>query len=159
MDQSSAEHAAERERLADRTRLAEDRFADMEKRALLEIDRERTAAAKLQKILESERAAHSSANERLRVGHNEAQIAIGKLREQIGSLQSTVNAQRQERDREQAELESLRSQLEAAIRQAVGAETRAAQLREEVDRLQSIYVASKRSSASKRLRKKASSAS
>ena len=159
LDQSSVEHAAERERLADRTRLAEDRFADMEKRALLEIDRERTAAVRLQKLLESERAAHNSANERLAADRNDAQITIGKLREQIGSLQSTVNAQRQERDRERAELESLRSRLEAAIRQAVGADARAVQLREEVDRLHSTYVPSKRSSASKHPRKKTSGAS
>jgi chromosome segregation ATPase len=158
MDQSSAEYAAERERLADRTRLAEDRFADMEKRALLEIDRERTAAARMQKMLESERTAHNSANERLRADHNEAQVTIAKLREQIGALQSAVNAQTQERDRERAELESLRSQLEVAMRQAVGADARAAQLREEVDRLHSIYVSSKPSSASKRLRKQADSA-
>jgi chromosome segregation ATPase len=158
MDQSSAAHTAERERLADRTRLAEDRFADMEKRALVEIDRERTAAAKLQKLLESERAAHNSANERLRADHNEAQTTIGKLREQIGSLQHAVSAQTQERDRERAELASLRSQLEAAIRQGVSADARAAQLREEVDRLHSIYVPSRRSSASKRPRKKADGA-
>jgi hypothetical protein len=48
------EHAIEREKFAERTRLAEQRFGDMEKRVLLEIDRERTAAAKLQKRHDSE---------------------------------------------------------------------------------------------------------
>lgn len=41
-----AEHATERERLEERTRLAEQRFIDM--------DRERTASLKLQKALENE---------------------------------------------------------------------------------------------------------
>jgi hypothetical protein len=38
----------------------------MEKRAFPEIDRERTAAAKLQKLLDSERAAHAVGVDRLR---------------------------------------------------------------------------------------------
>lgn len=53
---SREEHMTEREKLAERTQLAEHRFSDMEKRALVEIDRERTLSAKLQKTLETERA-------------------------------------------------------------------------------------------------------
>jgi hypothetical protein len=64
MDQLKAEHVAEQERPADRTRLAEDRFADTEKRALLEIGMERTASAKLQEKLDTERAEQAAAIER-----------------------------------------------------------------------------------------------
>jgi hypothetical protein len=63
----------------------------MEKRALLEIDRERTTSAKLQKALESERSAHAAASERLRADHSAAQAMIGQLREQVGSLQNAVD--------------------------------------------------------------------
>lgn len=134
MEQSSAEHAAERERLADRTRLAEDRFADMERRALLEIDRERTAATKLQKKAEAERAEHAAAIERARIEQNATQATIGQLREQIGALQNSVNTLTNERDRERAELQSVREQLEAAIRQAATDSARANLLRDELER-------------------------
>lgn len=134
MDESSAEHSAERERLADRTRLAEDRFADMEKRALLEIDRERTAAAKLQKRAEVERAEHAAAIELARAEQNAAQSKVEQLREQIGGLQNSVNALNNERDRERAELHSVRAQLEAAIRQAATDSARADHLRDELER-------------------------
>ena len=55
-DEKATEHATERAKLAERTRLAEQWHAAMEKRALLDIDKERTASAKLRKTLESERA-------------------------------------------------------------------------------------------------------
>jgi chromosome segregation ATPase len=134
MDQSNAEHIAERERLADRTRLAEDRFADMEKRALLEIDRERTATAKLQKTLGMERAEHATAIERARSEHSTALATIGHLREQIGALQNAVEALRHERDRERADLQSVRIELELAVRQAAAESARVEQLREELER-------------------------
>lgn len=134
MDQLSAEHATERERLADRTRLAEERFADMEKRALVEIDRERTAATKLQKRLDTERAEHTAALDRSRSEHNVAQTTIGHLREQIGALQSSVEALNYERDRERAELRAVRTDLDAAVRQAAGDSARVDQLRNELER-------------------------
>lgn len=134
MDQMGADHAAERERLADRTRLAEERFADMEKRALVEIDRERTAAAKLQKRLDAERAEHTAALDRARSEHNAAQMTIGHLREQIGALQSSVEALNYERDRERAELQAVRTNLDAAVRQAAADNARVDQLRDELER-------------------------
>lgn len=135
MNRERDEHAAEREKLADRTQLAEQRYADMEKRALLEIDRERTASAKLQKALEAERVAHNFSSERLRADHNAAQGLIGQLREQIGLLQAAASALKEERAREQAELQTLRGQLEVAIRQAAAESAVADQFRQESDRV------------------------
>jgi chromosome segregation ATPase len=134
LDQTREPHAAEQDRLADRARLAEERFADMEKRALLEVDRERTALAKLQKGLESERALHAAASERMRADHNTAQAAIGQLREHVGSLQNAVHTLGNERDRERAELQSMRRQLDTAIRDAAANSARADQLRGELER-------------------------
>jgi chromosome segregation ATPase len=134
MDQSNAEHVAERERLADRTRLAEDRFADMEKRALLEIDREHTATAKLQKKLDTERAEHAAAIERARSEQLATQATIGHLREQTGALQNAVEALSHERDRERADLQSVRIEREQAVRQAAAESARAKQLGDELER-------------------------
>lgn len=134
LDQLGVEHASERERLADRTRLAEERFADMEKRALVEIDRERTTAVKLQKKLDTERAEHTAALERSRSEHGATQTTIGHLREQIGALQNAVEALNCERDRERAELQAVRTDLDAAVRQSAGDSARVNQLRDELER-------------------------
>jgi chromosome segregation ATPase len=127
-------HTLDLEKLSARTELAEQRFVDMEKRALVEIDRERTASAKLQKTLESERAAHAGVVERLHVDHNRAQATIGQLREQVGSLQNAVSSLEKDRDRERGEVSALRLRLETAIGQAAADHARAAQLQAEVDR-------------------------
>lgn len=133
-DQSNSAQLAERERLAERTRLAEQRFADMEKRALLEIDRERTAAAKLQKTLDAERAAHAAATERFRTDQSAAQTIIAELRAQAGTLKNTAESLGIERDRERAELQLVREHLKTAIRQAAAESAKAEQLRGELER-------------------------
>jgi septal ring factor EnvC (AmiA/AmiB activator) len=89
----------------------------MEKRALLEIDRERTSTAKLQKNLDTERGEHTAAIERGRSEHSAVQATIGHLKEQIGTLQNAVEALSHERDREREVLHSVRIELEAAVRQ------------------------------------------
>jgi regulator of replication initiation timing len=150
LDRSSEEHATERAKLTERTQLAEQRFAEMEKRALLEIDRERTTSAKLQKALESERSAHAAAGERLRADHNAAQAMIGQLREQVGSLQNAVETVVEERNRERTELQSLRTQLEAAIRQSAADAARAAHVSDELQRLRDGRTKPKAAKASAR---------
>jgi DNA repair exonuclease SbcCD ATPase subunit len=131
VDSAKADQASEQ---ADRTRLAEDRFADMEKRALQEVDRERTATAKLGKVIEAERAKHIAAITRARVDHDAAQAKIAELRERIGALQNAVEVLESERDRERQELQAVRAQLEAAIRQSAADSGRAEHLHDELER-------------------------
>lgn len=133
-DESNSAHLAERERLAGRTQLAEQRFADSEKRALLEIDRERMAAAKLQKTLESERATHAAASERFRTDQNNTQSVIAELRAQVSTLKNVAESLGSERDRERAELQMVRDQLENAIRRAAAESARAEQMSTELER-------------------------
>jgi chromosome segregation ATPase len=134
LSELSSQHADERERLADRACLAEERFADMEKRALQEIDRQRTAAAKLQKVVEAERADHIAAIQRARVAHDAAQSKIAELSEQVGALQNVVDVLKNERDRDRLELQSVRAQMDAAIRQSAADGARAEHLRDELER-------------------------
>lgn len=134
LSEMSWQHVEERERLANRTRLAEERFADMEKHALQEIDRERLAAAKLQTTIEAERAAHVAAIGRTRADHDMAQAKIAELREQIGALLNAVDGLKTERDRDRLELQSVRTQLEAAIRQSAADCARADHVRDELER-------------------------
>jgi chromosome segregation ATPase len=135
LERARDEHAAEREKLADRTRLAEERYADMEKRALVDIDRERTASAKLQKALESERAEHLKSIDRLRAECHTFQVEVGRLSEQVGALQNATMALKDERDRAHDQLRETRAQLEAMIRQAASDATRAEHFGEELKRL------------------------
>lgn len=72
--------------------------------------------------------------ERLRAEHNAAQAAIAQLREQLGALQNAVDTLGNERDRERLELQSVRAQLDAAIRQAAADSARADELRRELQR-------------------------
>lgn len=140
-DQQNAAHLAEREKLAERTSLAEQRFVDMERRALLEIDRERTASAKIQKRLESERDAAAAAANRLRTDYSAAQATIGQLREQVSSLQSSLLTLGNERDREREELQSIRAQLQDAVRSAAAESARADGLHNELERQRNDAVA------------------
>jgi chromosome segregation ATPase len=133
-DQQNATHLAEREKLAERTRLAEQRFADMEKRALLDMDRERTVSAKLRKTLEGERALHAKSLDRVHAEQAAAQEAIGQLHGQIHAAQTIVTALTQERERERAEAQAMRIQLDTAIRTAALESARGEQLNKEIER-------------------------
>ena len=92
----------------DATERAEERFRASEKRALLEVDRERSTAAKLQKELdEATRRA-----DRKEVDHRRAseavQAQLGDARHQAGVLQGRLDAVQAENSRLQAEIMTLR---------------------------------------------------
>lgn len=134
-DQQSAAHLAERERLAERTQLAEQRFTEMEKRALVDMDRERTVSAKLRKAIEEERTLHAGKLDQLRAEQAAAQETIGQLQGQLYAAQTAVTALAQERENARGEAQALRTQLETAIRTAASESARAEQLNCEIDRL------------------------
>ncbi len=133
-DQQNVAHLAKREELFERMSRAGQRFADMERRASLEIDRKRTASAKIQKRLEAEREATAAAAQRLCTDYGAAQATIGQLREQVSSLQSLLLTLGNERDREREGLQSIRAQLQDAVRSAAAQSARADGLRNELER-------------------------
>jgi chromosome segregation ATPase len=87
---------------------AEERLRASEKRALLEIDRERSTAAKLQKELDeaSRRADRKEAEHRRALETMQAQL--GDVRHQAGVLQGRLDAVQAENVRLQAEMMTLR---------------------------------------------------
>jgi chromosome segregation ATPase len=97
---------------------AEDRARASEKRALLEIDRERTLGAKLQKELD----AATQRAERMGADHRQAlepiQAQLGDARHQTGVLQGRLDAIQSENSRLQAEAIVLRETVTRA--QGVG---------------------------------------
>ncbi|MFM0197522.1 ATPase [Paraburkholderia strydomiana] len=105
---------------------AEERLRATEKRALLEIDRERGAAGKIQKELDEavRRAEQKDADHRRAIEAIQAQL--GDARHQAGVLQGRLDAAQAENLRLQAEMMTLR---EAETR-ARDAETRARDARQ-----------------------------
>ncbi|MFM0006888.1 DNA-binding protein [Paraburkholderia dipogonis] len=92
----------------DATERAEERFRASEKRALLEIDRERSAATKLQKELDeaTHRAEQKDADHRRASETMQAQL--GDARHQAGVLQGRLDAVQAENTRLQTEMMTLR---------------------------------------------------
>ena len=120
------EHLSEQRKFHDATELAEQRFRALEARALLEVDRERTTANKLQKTLDAERHGSFIAAERQRTEFNALQLSLGDLRHQSGLLESQAQALKTARDQaiaacdaEKTEHELTRRELAAAQAQSM----------------------------------------
>jgi hypothetical protein len=108
---------------------AEDRLRASEKRALLEIDRERSTAAKLQKELDEamRRADNKDADHRRAIEAIQAQL--GDARHQAGVLQGRLDAVQAENTRLQTEVIAARdaqARAEDAQRSRVSAPVRSA---------------------------------
>jgi hypothetical protein len=96
--------AAELEKRHASIQLAEERHRAVEARALLEIDRERTAASKLQKELEACRVAEKKSVELLQSETAHLQRQLGDMRQKIGTLEGSLQAITLSRDALASEL-------------------------------------------------------
>ena len=105
--------------------MAEERYRAAEQRALLEIDRERMQATKLQKELNSTRGAASDASERQRAEVSSLQTEIGQLRQQTGMLEGNLQAVTASKQQIVAELDIVRDQLNERISQSSAARVEA----------------------------------
>lgn len=136
-------------------RLADERSLAAETRALLEIDRERTMAAKLQKELDGVRAAAIQAAinavERHRSDVGELQQQLGDQRQQAGVAQGQLQAATEGR-------EAIALELKMAQAQSTTAAAAASALHAELDSLQRQNEESRRMLAELRLKGRASRA-
>ncbi len=92
------EFTAELDKLHAATQLAEERFQAADTRALLEIDRERTAVVKLQKEVDSVRASAHQTAERHRSEPTALQAQLGDRRQKAGMLEGVLQAVTASRD-------------------------------------------------------------
>lgn len=92
MDDARRDFSSELEKLRDALKVTEERYQAAESRALLEIDRERTIAAKLQKDLDHARAMSAEAADRHRTESHSLQDEIGNQRQRIGHLEGELRA-------------------------------------------------------------------
>lgn len=127
-------HAEEIERITARIAQAEERYVAQEKRALVEIDRERMAAIRLEKLLDAERTSSAASIQRLQSELTHARIEAAQQASQLAaredSLRGAIEERNIARDRT-AELQAAASELAG---QLAAERARAEVLREQLDR-------------------------
>jgi chromosome segregation ATPase len=128
-------HADELDRVTSRVAQAELRYVELEKRALVELDRERTAASKVQKQLELERRAALTKIEEANARSQVTQAQVNQQSQELAAYKAKLDLLTTERDRsigmaaeasearfdlanllaaERARIEELREQLREA---------------------------------------------
>lgn len=152
LENARRDFAAELEKHRASSHLAEERLRATEERALREIDRERTIAAKLQKELEQVRTAASQATARHQVDASLLHAEVGELRQRVGVLDGNLQSARSERDRISADAESLRHQVTEAAGQAAGYRADADNWRRRAEEAQ-LALAEQQAKGTRRLRK------
>ncbi len=112
------EFTAELDKLRSSSQLTEERFRTSETRAMLEIDRERTAVVKLQRELDVIRASASKAAERDRSEVAALQAQLGDHRQKAGILEGNLQTVTVNWDLATSELKTIQAQLAEAVAQA-----------------------------------------
>ncbi|WP_273162129.1 DNA-binding protein [Massilia timonae] len=112
IDSMSAAHETEIDRITGRVLQAEQRYIELEKRTLVDLDRERTAASKLQKQLDSERTGSAGRLEELQGQVQAAQFQLARQSQELGSYIAKAELLADERDR------AVRQAAESTVRSA-----------------------------------------
>jgi chromosome segregation ATPase len=112
--QARADFAAELDKLRAGAELAETRLQAAEKRALLEIERERATSARLQRDLEAATQRATRAEETARTETQSLQGQLGDLRHHAGMLEGRLEALRTAHATQTEELDALRTKANAA---------------------------------------------
>jgi chromosome segregation ATPase len=136
LEDARREFAHELEKQRSAANLAAERFRAAEARALMEIDRERTTAAKLQKELDASRAATEVLAERHRTVIAELNDQLGNVRQRAGELEGSLKAVSANRDLIQEDLKSVQSLLEDKRVQLIRIESESVELRTQLERAQ-----------------------
>jgi len=92
MGDARRDFSSELEKLREALKMTEERHKAVESRALLEIDRERTIAAKVQRELEKARSSATDATDKLRVEIGILQDDIGNQKQRNGNLEGELRA-------------------------------------------------------------------
>lgn len=132
---TSREHAADIDKVTARIIQAEQRYVELEKRMLVELDRERTAGMKLQKSLENERRTAAAKHDKLQSDAQAAYVQIAR-QEQLLAVQITeIDALRAERDAAMDRAASEREATADLATQLAAEQARVQELREQLRQL------------------------
>ena len=121
LETARRDFASELDKLRADGKGAQERLKAAETRALLEIDRERQAAARLQKELDTANRKTEQGNVRHRDDVQKLQAQVGNLRQQVGVLEGKLDALRTESARyvdEAVQARDQRDQLALSLTQA-----------------------------------------
>lgn len=131
----SGAHAAEIDKVTSRVLQAEQRYTELEKRTLMELDRERTAASKLQKQRETERRASALRVEEMQAQVQAAQAQFARQGQELGAYMAKAELLANERDR--AARQAAQSALQSAEldNQLAAERARVAELRGQLERM------------------------
>jgi chromosome segregation ATPase len=136
LDDARRDFGMELEKLRSAASLAEERFRASEARALMEIDRERTAASKLHKEMEGLRSNAEQAAERHRTELASLQEQLGNYRQRAGELEGNLKAVTANRDLALDDLRTVRTLLDDKHAQYARAESLVAELRSQLEEAQ-----------------------
>jgi chromosome segregation ATPase len=136
LEDARRDFALELEKLRSAVNLAEERFRTSEARALMEIDRERTAAGKLQKEVVAIRVSAEQAAERHRGELATLQEQLGNYRQMTGELEGKLKAITVSRDLTVEDLKAVRILLDDKTAQHARAESLAGELRPRLEEAQ-----------------------
>lgn len=128
------EHAAEIERVTARITQAEERYRASEQRALVEIDRERTAVSKLEKALESERTVSAASLQRLQSELTHMRIEAAKQARDFAALEEELKNAIEERGIARDKAAQLQAMTSDLTGQIVAERARVEVLREQLHR-------------------------
>lgn len=98
MTDARRDFSSELGKLHEALKLTEDRYKAAESRSLLEIDRERTIAAKIQKELEKVRSSATEVADKLRIEICILQVDIGNQKQRQGNIEGELRAVRISKD-------------------------------------------------------------
>jgi chromosome segregation ATPase len=135
LTENRREFAAELEKLREALLRSEERCEATEKRALLEIDRERTAAAKWQKDWVQVRHEQQESEERHRAERGGLQADLGDARQKLGEAEGTLQEIRLTLKSQADELQSLRKAVADGESRKILLEHDLAACREDAEKL------------------------
>jgi len=140
---TSRDHSAALDKVTARVVQAEERYSELEKRALVELDRERTAVGKLQKALENERQLATTKYDKLHSDSLAAQIRIARLEQALAAQRTEIGVLKGERDSAMVRAAEGRETAAALANRLAAEQARVEELRQQL-RLLSEQVASGR---------------
>lgn len=135
IEEMSIAHAAKIDTISARILDAEQRYTDLEKRTLIDLDRERTGIVKLQKQLDAERRASASRLEEMQAQIQVTQVLFTRQSQELGTYMAKAELLADERDRTAdiaARSELQRAELDSAL---AGERARVIELREQLERI------------------------
>ncbi len=144
LNEGHQKFSAQIDKLRAAMELADERSRSAEKRALLDIDRERIAATRLRKELEQNKVESSKIAERHRSELDSIQDQLGDLKQKNGQLQGMLQAVGAERDLSISESNQLQLQLSDVGAQAAVLKAREDEWRRKAHELQELLTAATR---------------